>query len=216
MSNIELVKNYMERNPKLSDEEVSMRLGVSVKRAKHARHLLIPSKDTKSKLFPNESKLDVVENPRTVLENRIRELDQSFEIARKEFMIDPNADNASNMNTLLVSVKSTLKELDTFNDLSIISEKIINEVLVTLTKSLLLASYNEGKKIVEEYKEYFPKAFKYKADEFPKDFSSAIGKESKKIYDTAIDSLESIMKVNLGKFRNDAREEPLKIQKERK
>jgi hypothetical protein len=216
MSNIELVKKYIERNPKLSDEEVSMRLGVSVKRAKHARRLLVPvDKGTKSKLFPADDKIDVVESPRAVLENRIRELDQSFEISRKEFMIDPNADNASNMNTLLASVKSTLKELDSFNDLSIISERIINEVLVTLTKNLLLASYNEGKKIVEEYKEYFPKAFKYKADEFPKDFSNAIGKESKRIYDESIDSLEFIMKVNLGRFRNDAREDPLKLKKEK-
>lgn len=211
MSNIDLVKSFVERNPKLTDEEVSIRLGVSVKKVKKARDLLKPkeSSDTKSKMFDVESRPDAVTSPRASLEAKIRELDQSFEIARKEFMFDPNADNASNMNSLLASIKSTLKELDSFNDLTEIAEKIINEVLVILTKDLMVASYKTGKKIVEEYVEYLPKSIRYKVEEFPQEFRTLVGKESKNIYDKAIDNLELILKVNLGNFRNSEREEPI-------
>ena len=208
MSNIELVKSFIEKNPKLSDEEVSLRLGISVKKVKKARTLLKPN-DTKSKLFPTETRPDAVENPRASLEAKIRELDQAFEISRKEFMFDPNADNAQNMNSLLASIKATLKELDSFNDLTEIAERIINEVLANLTKQLMVSSYKTGKKIVEEYKEYLPKGLQYKIDEFPQEFRDLIGKESKNIYDNAIDNLELILRVNLGQYRNSERNEPI-------
>lgn len=211
MSNIDLVKSFLERNPKLSDEEVSIRLGVSVKKVRKARNLLKPKKesDTKLKMFAVEQRPDVVTNPRASLESKIREIEQAFEIARKEFMFDPNADNASNMNSFLLNIKSTLKELDSFNDLSEIAENIINQVLVVLTKDLMISAYKTGKKIVEEYKEYLPEGLHYKVDEFPKEFRTLVGKETKNIYDKAIDNLEMIMKVNLGSFRNSEREEPI-------
>ena len=124
-------------------------------------------------------------------------------------MFDPNADNAQNMNSFLASIKTTLKELDSFNDLTEIAERIINEVLATLTKELMIASYKTGEKIVEEYREYFPKALKYKVDDFRQEFKDAIGKKTKNIYDNAIDNLENILKVNLGYFRNSERTEPI-------
>lgn len=211
MSNIDLVKSFIEKNNKLTDEEVSVRLGVSIKKVKKARALLKPKEenDTKSKLFSVESRPDVVTSPRASLEAKLREIEQSFEIARKEFMFDPNADNAQNMNSFLASIKTTLKELDSFNDLTEIAERIINEVLAKLTKDLMVASYKTGEKIVEEYREYFPKALKYKVDEFRQEFKDAIGKRTKDIYDTAIDNLEMILKVNLGYFRNSERNEPI-------
>ena len=211
MSNIDLVKSFIEKNNKLTDEEVSVRLGVSIKKVKKARALLKPKEenDTKSKLFSVESRPDVVTSPRASLEAKLREIEQSFEIARKEFMFDPNADNAQNMNSFLLSIKTTLKELDSFNDLTEIAERIINEVLAKLTKDLMVASYKTGEKIVEEYREYFPKALKYKVDEFRQEFKDAIGKRTKDIYDTAIDNLEMILKVNLGYFRNSERNEPI-------
>lgn len=211
MSNIDLVKSFIEKNNKLTDEEVSVRLGVSIKKVKKARALLKPKEenDTKSKLFSVESRPDVVTSPRASLEAKLREIEQSFEIARKEFMFDPNADNAQNMNSFLASIKTTLKELDSFNDLTEIAERIINEVLAKLTKDLMVASYKTGEKIVEEYREYFPKALKYKVDEFRQEFKDAIGKRTKDIYDNAIDNLEMILKVNLGYFRNSERNEPI-------
>lgn len=209
MSNIDLVKSFIEKNNKLSDEEVSVRLGVSIKKVKKARDLLKPKEDTRSKLFSVDSRPDAVDNPKASLEAKIREIEQAFEIARKEFMFDPNADNAQNMNSFLASIKTTLKELDSFNDLTEIAERIINEVLATLTKELMIASYKTGEKIVEEYREYFPKALKYKVDDFRQEFKDAIGKKTKNIYDNAIDNLENILKVNLGYFRNSERTEPI-------
>ena len=218
MSNIDLVKSFLERNPKLSDEEVSLRLGVTTKKVRKARELLQPKEEseTKSKMFASDNRPDVVSSPRASLEQKIRELDQAFEIAKKEFQFDPNADNAGNMNSLLASIKSTLKELNTFTDLTELSQDIINNVLAKLTQDLMIASYKKGKEIAESYREYLPKGLRYKVDEFPNEFKTAIGKEAKSIYDKAIDALELVMGVNLGAFRNSEREEPIYTKKKKK
>ena len=80
----------------------------------------------------------------------------------------------------------------------------------------MIASYKKGKEIAESYREYLPKGLRYKVDEFPNEFKTAIGKEAKSIYDKSIDALELVMGVNLGAFRNSEREEPIYKKKKKK
>lgn len=222
MSQQTLIATYVRNNPRLTDEDISVRLGVPVSRVREARSSLggedtqggpadtLPVEgDTRSKMFPDKERPDMVTSPRRSLERKLRQLDTSFEVACKEFMLDPSSDNASNMNSFLNTIKATLKELDSFSDMSETAEAIINKVLVPLTKELMVAAYNSGKKIVEEYRELLPMSMKYRVDEFPKEFSVLVGKESKAVYDRAIDALELVTEVNLGKYRNSERTEAL-------
>lgn len=200
--NLDIVKSYIKRNPSLSDEDISIRLGVSIKKVSKAKkEIEEPIKNSSDKVLANTYKNpDVVDNPIDSLKNKLRQLDQTFEIARKEFLIDPSADNAMNMATMLREIKDTLKVMDSFTDLGAISDNIINNVMIVLVKNLMDSCYTQVTKFVDEFGEYLPKAIRAQVNEYPKSFMSSLGKDTKEIYDKSLHELENIVKVPLDKY----------------
>lgn len=221
MANLEIIKSYITRNPSLSNEDISIRLGISKKKIARARSEMVDPSDTvtnhnsSDKIIVGKNKLDVVDNPADSLKQKIRQLDQTFEISRKEFLIDPNADNAHNMSIMLNDIKNTLKELDSFTDLSSISDLIVQNILMTLTKNIMKFSYENVKKFTEDISQYLPKGMRYSAEDYSKSFIRDLGIETKGLYDNAIDELEKIVRVPLDKYRIKERAEPLKIPKKK-
>jgi len=210
-SNIELLKAYISKNPTLSDSDISIRLGVATKSVKKARESVcsdIQVSDVKSKVISNTSDSpDVVSNPAESLKIKLRQLDQAFDVSRKEFLLDPNSDNAYNMTQFLLTIKQTLKELDTFTDFTSISDRLVSEVLVELTKQIMTKSYECAFGMVKDLSGFLPKSIKYKVDEFPTEFYNAIGKDSKDVYNNALDKLQEILGIDLSKYRTKEKEE---------
>jgi hypothetical protein len=216
-SNIELLKSYISRNPTLSDSDISIRLGVATKSVKKARESIcsdIQVNEVKNKVISNNTdNPDVVLNPAESLKIKLRQLDQAFDVSRKEFLLDPNSDNAYNMTQFLLTIKQTLKELDTFTDFTALSDRIVSEVLVELTKQIMTKSYECSYGMIKELSGFLPKSIKYKVDEFPTEFYTSIGKESKDIYNNALDKLQEILNIDLSKYRTKESDKKVKAVK---
>ena len=212
-----LIKAFIERNPNLSDEEVSIKLGVSKKKVKKIREKISATKlpeTTSEKVLANiNDNPDVVNNPVDNLKRKLRQLDQSFEIARKEFLIDPNSDNAQNMNSFLLNIKETLKELDSFKDFTLIAKDIIDRVLVGITKGMMNIVNAQTDEFLKDVTQYIPSNVSYSINDYKKDFMSGVGKNFKDNYDNAIGELEHILNVDLSQYRTKERIEPLKLKR---
>lgn len=213
----ELIKSFIKRNPNLSDEDISIKLGVSTKKVKKIRakinEVTLPTTTAEKVLSNTNDNPDVVENPVDNLKKKLRQLDQAFDISRKEFLIDPNYDNASNMNMMLSSIKETLKELDSFNDFTLIASDIVDRVLVYLTKNMMNIANSRVDSFLQDVSQYIPKNVTYSIQDYKKDFMIELGKQLKDNYDNALGELEHILNVDLGKFRTKERVEPLKLKK---
>lgn len=213
----ELIKSFIERNPKLSDEEVSIKLGVSTKKVRKIREKLTATslpQTTADKVITNSvDNPDVVDNPVDNLKKKLRQLDQSFEIARKEFLIDPNSDNAGNMSLMLNNIKETLKELDSFNDFTLIAKDIVSKVLVYLTKNMMDIANLRVEEFLKDVGQYIPKNVSYSINDYKQSFMVELGKQFKDNYDNSIGELEHILNVDLSQFRTKERVEPLKLKK---
>ena len=214
-----LIKSFLQRNPNLSDEEVSIKLGVSKKKVKKIREKLEATKlpeTTSERVITNSvDNPDVVENPVENLMKKLRQLDQAFEVSRKEFLIDPNIDNASSMNLMLNNIKATLKELDSFNDFSLLAKDIIDKVVVYLTKSMMDIANERANAFIQDVTQYIPDNVSYSVKDYLNSFMTELGKAFKDKYDDSIDSLQHILNVDLEKFRTRKRVEPLKLTKKR-
>lgn len=213
----ELIKSFIERNPKLSDEEVSIKLGVSAKKVRKIREKITATtlpQTTADKVITNSvDNPDVVDNPVDNLKKKLRQLDQSFEIARKEFLIDPNSDNAGNMSLMLNNIKETLKELDSFNDFTLIAKDIVSKVLVYLTKNMMDIANLRVEEFLKDVGQYIPKNVSYSINDYKQSFMVELGKQFKDNYDNSIGELEHILNVDLSQFRTKERVEPLKLKK---
>lgn len=214
-----LIKSFLERNPQLSDEEVSIKLGVSKKKVKKIREKLeatkLPTTTSEKVLANTDDNPDVVDNPVENLKKKLRQLDQAFEISRKEFLIDPNSDNAGNISLMLNNIKETLKELDTFNDFTLIAKDIVDRVLVYLTKNMMNIANARADAFIKDVSQYIPDNISYSINDYKKSFMTELGKELKDNYDNSIDELQHILNVDLEKFRTRKRIEPLKLTKKR-
>lgn len=213
----ELIKSFIKRNPHLSDEDISIKLGVSTKKVKKIRakinDVALPTTTAEKVLSNTNDNPDVVDNPVDNLKKKLRQLDQAFDISRKEFLIDPNYDNANNMNMMLSSIKETLKELDSFNDFTLIAKDIVDKVLVYLTKNMMNIANSRVDSFLQDVSQYIPKNVTYSIQDYKKDFMVELGKQLKDNYDNALGELEHILNVDLGMFRTKERVEPLKLKR---
>lgn len=213
----ELIKSFIKRNPHLSDEDISIKLGVSTKKVKKIRAKIndvsLPTTTAEKVLSNTNDNPDVVDNPVDNLKKKLRQLDQAFDISRKEFLIDPNYDNANNMNMMLSSIKETLKELDSFNDFTLIAKDIVDKVLVYLTKNMMNIANSRVDSFLQDVSQYIPKNVTYSIQDYKKDFMIELGKQLKDNYDNALGELEHILNVDLGMFRTKERVEPLKLKR---
>lgn len=213
----ELIKSFIKRNPHLSDEDISIKLGVSTKKVKKIRakinDVALPTTTAEKVLSNTNDNPDVVDNPVDNLKKKLRQLDQAFDISRKEFLIDPNYDNANNMNMMLSSIKETLKELDSFNDFTLIAKDIVDRVLVYLTKNMMDIANSRVDSFLQDVSQYIPKNVTYSIQDYKKDFMIELGKQLKDNYDNALGELEHILNVDLGMFRTKERVEPLKLKR---
>lgn len=213
----ELIKSFIKRNPHLSDEDISIKLGVSTKKVKKIRakinDVALPTTTAEKVLSNTNDNPDVVDNPVDNLKKKLRQLDQAFDISRKEFLIDPNSDNAGNMNMMLASIKETLKELDSFNDFTLIAKDIVDRVLVYLTKNMMNIANSRVDSFLQDVSQYIPKNVTYSIQDYKKDFMIELGKQLKDNYDNALGELEHILNVDLGMFRTKERVEPLKLKR---
>lgn len=211
----ELLRNFIERNPQLSDIDISIKLGVSKKKVEKARKKIqatqLPQTTSDKVLANNIDNPDVVDNPVDNLKKKLRQLDQAFEISRKEFLIDPNSDNAGNISLMLNNIKETLKELDTFNDFTIIAKDIVDRVLVYVTKGMINIANARADAFIKDVCQYIPENVSYSIKEYKNDFMNELAKEFRENYDNSVDELERILKVDLSKFRTRQRVEPIKI-----
>ena len=204
----------------MSDEEVSIKLGVSKKKVAKIRAKIEATKmptTTSDKVLVNSSdNPDVVDNPVDNLKKKLHQLDQAFDISRKEFLIDPNSDNANNMALMLNNIKDTLKELDSFNDFTIIAKDIVDRVLVYLTRGMLDIANARADAFIKDVSQYIPSNVSYSVQDYKQSFMGELGKELKENYDNSIDALEHILNVDLEQFRTRKRVEPLKIEKKKR
>lgn len=215
-----LIREFIKRNPNLSDEEVSIKLGVSKKKVKKIREKIeatkLPTTTSEKVLGDASENPDVVDNPVENLKKKLRQLDQAFEISRKEFLIDPNSDNAGNISLMLSNIKETLKELDTFNDFTIIAKDIVDRVLVYLTKGMIEIANARADALIKDISQYIPDNVSYSIRDYKQSFMEELGKELRENYDNSIDALQNILKVDLEQFRTRKRVEPLKIEKKKR
>lgn len=215
-----LIKSFLERNPQLSDEEVSIKLGVSKKKVRKIREKLnatkLPTTTSDKVLADANDNPDIVDNPVENLKKKLRQIDQAFEISRKEFLIDPNSDNANNISLMLNNIKDTLKELDTFNDFTLIAKDIVDRVLVYLTKTMMDIANARADAFIKDVSQYIPDNISYSIADYKKSFITELGKQLKDNYDNSIDELQHILNVDLEKFRTRKRIEPLKLTKKKR
>lgn len=213
----ELIRSFIERNPRLSDEDISIKLGVSVKKVKKIRQKIsdvaLPTTTSEKVITNSVDNPDVVDNPVENLKKKLRQLDQTFEVSRKEFLIDPNIDNASSMNLMMNNIKATLKELDSFKDFTVIGTDIVSRVLVYLTKNMMDIANIRAEEFMKDVAQYIPANVSFSIKDHKTNFMVELGKQLKENYDNALGELEHILNVDLGKFRTKERVEPLKLKK---